>query len=223
MGGMDDKSGREAPDDAVDVDLDEDTDGDEPTELRDKLKEEIGSGGVPGAATDADDATEVDADPDEWADGDEEVSQRVQLSNDESAPDDGSVMDDVDDEEVEDAMGEIDLEIRDDIDPEHFDYEDQDFDQFGAYGQQANIEYNGAVFLFEQPKDRVQQQLVNEMQEIDRDEDAGSSEMMDLMIEHTITRPREIESVVADWSPFERLGLGLYCLEFNGLGALGNI
>lgn len=181
---------------------------------------------------------------DEWREQAEEGAQRVKLSEEEeeatetsdSGPDADSsgVLADVDDADAEAAMGDVELNIRDDIDPEHFDYEDQDFSHFGSYGKRVNIEYNNVVFLLEEPGERAQQRMMNQMQMmwagVDRSQlEAGEmpevslSDMMEIMIEAAVSRPEDIESIVCDWSPFERLGLGLQCMEFLGIEAMGNL
>lgn len=147
------------------------------------------------------------------------------------------LLDDLDDDEIEGMFTEsTQLNVRDDIDPEHFDYENQEFEQFGAYGQQVTVEFKGALFLFEQPNDRAQQRLLNDMQtstfagedptQMTREQamqQMSMSDMMESMIEHTIVRPENIADLAQDWSSFDRFGLGLLCMEFLGLDALGNI
>lgn len=133
----------------------------------------------------------------------------------------GSILDGVDDDDVEDAM-DVDLNVREDIDPEHFNYEDQDFSVFGGYGQAVTIEYNEVYFRLVQPGDRRQEELINNMGGGLDDDGMALTDMMQALIDATVARPEDIESITSDWTPFERMGLGMQCMEFLGLDALGN-
>lgn len=237
---MDDES-PDVPDDAVDLSNDE-TRERQQKRVRDELtdddiqtpeiREAVESAReLQDEADEADEGTTVElSEPPADDETAREMLERIEEDN-ESA----GVTDDVADEQVEEMMDDVglgDLEVREDIDPEHFDYEGQDFEDFSAYGQQANVVYNGAVFLLEQPDDPTQQKLMNDMQSSsfagamspeEAAQQTSMGEMMDKMIEHTVARPSNIDELVAEWSPFERMGLGLQCMEFLGLDALGNM
>lgn len=160
-------------------------------------------------------------DDERYESGDINVEEDVDVKGDTSVSEKGgvNVMDGVEDEDVSAAMDEVALNVRDDIDPEHFDYDEQDFSSFGSYDEVVAIEYNDAVFRLEMPGDRVQQRLINEMQQ----QGTSQTEMMEAVIRHTVTGPSDIESVVEEWTPFERLGLGVQCIQFLGLDSLGNM
>ena len=132
------------------------------------------------------------------------------------------VMEGVTDDDVEEAM-DLELNVIDDIDPEHFDYDDQDFSVFGGYGTDVTIEYNSVYFHLAQPGDREQEKLINEMGGGADGKGMQLTEMMSAMINTTIDKPADIEDITADWTPFERMGLGMQCMEFLGLDALGNM
>lgn len=170
---------------------------------------------------------------------DEEDVQRVQVSEGEdpfeaienegkeednvtSSDNSTGVMDGVDNDELEDAM-DMELNVRDDIDPEHFDYDDQDFSVFGGYGEEANVEYNGVIFHFVQPSNRKQEELINNMGGGAAGGGMQMSQMMESMIDATVDKPDNIGDLTEDWTPFERMGLGLQCMEFLGVDALGNM
>lgn len=136
--------------------------------------------------------------------------------------DDGGVMDGVADDDIEEAM-DMELNVRDDVDPEHFNYEDQDFSVFGGYGQQVTVEYNDTLFLLEQPDDRKQEELINNMGGGIDDGGMQLTEMMESMITASVARPHDIDEITSDWTPFERMGLGLQCMEFLGIDSLGNM
>ena len=129
-----------------------------------------------------------------------------------------ALMDGVDDEDIEEAM-DMDLNVVEDVDPEHFNYEQQDFSTFGGYGTDVTIEYNDCYFYLVMPGDRKQEELINSMGGASGD----LTEMMNSMITHTVDRPHDIEEITADWTPFERMGLGMQCMEFLGFDSLGNM
>lgn len=136
--------------------------------------------------------------------------------------DEGGLMDGVSDDDIEDAM-DMELNVRDDIDPEHFDYEDQDFSVFGGYGQAVTIEFNETLFHLVQPSGREQEALINDMGGGLDDDGMDLTEMMQALIDATVARPDDIDEITSEWTPFERMGLGMQCMEFLGLDALGNI
>lgn len=160
-------------------------------------------------------------------------SQRVQVSEGEDPmdvieeagtdeTDDNGVMDGVDEDDVADAM-DMELNVREDIDPEHFNYEEQDFSVFGGYGTEVTIEYNETLFHLVQPGDRAQEELINNMGGGIEGGGMEMTEMMGAMIDATVDRPTNIDEITEGWTPFERMGLGLQCMEFLGIDALGNM
>lgn len=183
------------------------SDGDGDDETADSIEQAFANG----------DADPTDEDTAAAAAG-QHMADAVDEATDEA--DDG-LLGDVDDTDVEDAMDDMELDVRDDIDPAHYDFEEQSFDDFSSYGEDAVISYNGALFHFVSPSDDDQTALINEMQTAQM---GGGSQVavMETLIDHVVERPDDIESRMTDWSPFERLGLGLQCLEFLGLNSLGN-
>lgn len=170
---------------------------------------------------------------------DEPGNQRVQVSegedpmdaieqagtddtDDTDASEGSGVMEGVDDDDVADAM-DMELNVREDIDPEHFNYEEQDFSVFGGYGQSVTIEYNETLFHLVQPGDREQEELINNMGGGLEGDGMEMAEMMGAMIDATVARPQNIAEITEGWTPFERMGLGLQCMEFLGIDALGNM
>lgn len=215
---VDDETAERREEHAYDPDGERDLEDVEHPELRQAIKE-------------AEEAAE-----EQESDGD---AQRVQVSEGEdpfeaienegkeeetssSSDDSTGVMDGVDNDELEDAM-DMELNVREDIDPEHFDYEDQDFSVFGGYGEEANVEYNGVIFHFVQPSNRKQEELINNMGGGAAGGGMQMSQMMESMIEATVDKPDDINGITEGWTPFERMGLGLQCMEFLGVDALGNM
>lgn len=217
-----DDSGFTHPDeDDIDVvDMDEEFDVDEveegdPADLVDgdddrieRLKEK--------AASMKDDADE--------ADGADVSSTPVKTRSDEPdepastiEPASDSIFSDDDEDELEDALGEVgDLEAIEDI-PDDFDYEAQDTADFGIAEDEITIEHNGTYFELKAPTGAKEDRFWSEIQT-----EQSLTGMFDVIIRYAVNRPDDIAERMEreNWTGFAKAGLAVKCSSFLNLDQL---
>jgi hypothetical protein len=121
-----------------------------------------------------------------------------------------------DDDDVAEAMADwSELTTADEIDPDTFDFEDQDFEKMEGYGDDAVIEFNGLYYHLVKPDDNQAQALFAKMQGT-----TDQGQMFDLIIEEVVAQP-DMSAKLPTWDFWNRAALSGRCMQFLGLSDMG--